>query len=65
MAKLETAIEVRCTKYYVVFFPIATYKRIGNVSILTVFGVPVYKRVDRVRSLCGFSWIGVRNVKPT
>jgi len=55
MAKAE--IKVECKQYWaLVFFPVATYKRVGDVELLTVFGVPVYKRAGSVRSLFGIVW---------
>ena len=45
------------TKYVFVIFPFATYKRVGEIGLLTVFGIPIYKRVDAVRSLFGFKYV--------
>ncbi|MCV0420135.1 MAG: hypothetical protein K5804_17980 [Microbacterium sp.] len=44
------------TKYRIVFIPFATYKRVGEVSILTVLGMPVYRRVGDIRSLFGIGY---------
>lgn len=53
MAKMPDLIHVQ---YCLVIFPVATFKRCGDVSLLTVLGFPVYKQVDRVKSLFGFAW---------
>ena len=64
MAKLKPT-EVYFVNYCIVFFPIATYRRVGVISKLTVLGVKVYCRIDNMYWLCGFSWIGKADVKPT
>ena len=40
-----------CTRYFFVFFPIATYTRVGDVSLLTIFGIPVYKKVGDLKAI--------------
>lgn len=52
MAKLD-AIHI---KYCIVFFPVATYQRVGDITRLTVFGLQIYARVGDARSLFGFTW---------
>ncbi len=52
-----TDIEFRIvTRYRIVFFPVATYERIGDIAELRVFGIRVYCKADSYRSLFGFSW---------
>lgn len=46
--------ENKYTQYQIIFFPFATYKRIGDVELLTVLGIHVYKRVGETTSLLGF-----------
>ena len=53
MAKLESITVATQTKYVFVIFPFATYRRIGEVGILTVLGFPVYKRVGSACSIFG------------
>lgn len=53
MAKLDSFTVKTQTKYVFVLIPFATYTRVGEIALLTVFGVPVYKRVDSAWSLFG------------
>ena len=53
MAKIENITVMTQTRYVFVIFPFATYKQVGEIGLLTVFGVPIYKRVDHMRSLFG------------
>lgn len=53
MAKLESITVMTKTQYVFVIFPFATYRRVGEIAVLTVFGVHIYKRVDRAWSLFG------------
>lgn len=53
MAKLEAIVSVHID-YALVIFPVATYRRVGDVAILTVLGLPVYKRVGDVSSILGW-----------
>ena len=41
-------------EYRVVFFPFATYRRCGDVVLLTVLGVPLYRRVAALERILGF-----------
>ena len=52
MAKIDPMVIVQ-TEYRFVFIPFATYKRVGDIRLLTVFGIPLYKRVGDARSLFG------------
>lgn len=56
MAKLESVTVAIKTRYVFVVIPFATYKRVGEIGILTVFGIPVYKHVGDVRSLLGVTY---------
>lgn len=52
---LKLTVEVKTvTRYCFIFFPIATFAKIGEVELLTVFGLPIYKKVGEVRALFGF-----------
>lgn len=52
MAKIEPMVIVQ-TEYRFVFIPFATYKRVDDIRLLTVFGLPIYKRVGDARSIFG------------
>lgn len=56
MAKLESITVMTQTQYVFVVIPFATYKRVGEIGVLTVFGIPVYKHVGQVRSLFGIAY---------
>lgn len=53
MAKIENITVMTQTQYVFVVIPFATYKRVGEIGVLTVFGIPVYKHVGRAWSLFG------------
>lgn len=55
MAIIEAVVTFKHT-YVLVFIPFATYKRVGEVALLTVFGLPVYKRAGDARSLFGIAY---------
>lgn len=48
----EITIKTR-TRYMLVFFPVATFLECGPAAVLTVLGIPVYKRMGKARSLFG------------
>lgn len=54
--KNPTRMVVTMTRYCLVFFPLATYTRVGEISKLTILSVTVYQRVCDVRCLFGFAW---------
>ena len=56
--KLEIAVKtnIEYARYMLVLFPVATYMKVGSASLLTVLGIPVYKRIGQCRSLFGYSW---------
>ena len=54
MAKIN--IELKLTKYMIVFFPIATYSKAGDMSMLTVFGIRVYERVGNLKRFMWHWW---------
>ena len=54
MAKIDSLVVN--TEYRLIFFPFATYKRVGEVALLIVFGVPVYRRVGDTRQLLGIAY---------
>jgi len=57
MAKLIEEITVAIhVEYRIVFFPIATFIRLGEKERLSVFGVPVYRKVGSVKSILGINW---------
>lgn len=47
MAKsgMECKIAVEHIRYAFIFFPVATYAKVGDVSALTVFGLTIYQSV--------------------
>lgn len=53
MAKLENITVMTQTKYVLVLIPFATYTKVGVLSCLTIFGIPVYSRVGERRRICG------------
>ena len=53
MAKGTIQMDCRVTKICLIFFPIATLTIVGDIGLLTVFGVPVYRRVGDVREFLG------------
>lgn len=57
MAKsAEIKVELTFKKFCIIFFPIATYTVSGDISLLTVFGLPVYRRVGDIKSILGYSF---------
>lgn len=60
MAKFEPIIKVNTT-YKVVFFPIASSVNLGEIYILNILGVTVYRRLGDIKSLFGYTW-GQNNV---
>lgn len=51
MAKATMSLDVQVTQYRLVFFPVATYRRCGDMAILTVLGIPMYKRCGDKRKI--------------
>jgi len=49
---VEVATIVR---YVFVIFPIATFIKCGEIRLLTVFGIPVFKQVDSVKKILFFT----------
>lgn len=43
------------TRYFFVFFPFATLMKVGDIKLLTVFGIPVYKQVGGVKTILFFT----------
>ncbi len=56
MAKLEKITIAVQTKYVFVLFPFATYTKVGDTAILTVLGIPVYRRVGGAKNILGVSF---------
>lgn len=54
MAKIESL--VISTEYRIVFIPFAAYKLVGDIHLLTVFGLTGYKRVGDACSLMGVTY---------
>lgn len=54
MAKLEDQVIGVHIRYTLLLLPLAKYVRVGNASMLTVFGMPVYKRIGKVSSILGW-----------
>lgn len=58
MAKATMSLDVQITKYRLVFFPVATYTKVGDSEELTIFGISVYKRAGCAREILGFQPTG-------
>ncbi len=56
--KLEVTVRtnIEYARYMLVMFPVATYMKIGDASLLTILGMPVYKQSGQCRSLFGYCW---------
>lgn len=39
---------------FLIFFPVAHYQRVGEITLVTVFGIPVYKKVGGRRAFWPF-----------
>ena len=55
MAKPNIEI-ITQSKLYILFFPFARYTRVGDIRLVKVIGVPVYKQVGGVKWITGVSW---------
>lgn len=55
MAKIEDVTIGMHVEYRIVFFPIATWREAGGISILTVLGIPVYRRVGDLVKIFGIT----------
>jgi len=53
VSSIEVALEV---KYKIVFFPFATFTRVGEIELLTVLGVRVWQKAGDVCALFGVAW---------
>jgi len=53
MAKLKNITVGVHVEYRIVFFPFATYVRLGDLAVLKVLGIPVYERLGDLQSFCG------------
>jgi len=49
------------TKYRVIYFPFAERIHVGDIVLVKVFGIPMYKRVGKAKSLFRFVWGPVEN----
>lgn len=49
MAKLN--MELKVVEYKIVFFPVATYRKIGDAEVLTVLGMKIWQKVGDARRL--------------
>lgn len=48
----KLTVEVKSvTRYCLIFFPIATFTKIADVELLTVFGIPVYGKVGDFKQI--------------
>lgn len=54
MAKAYLNYDV--TRFCMVFFPVASYYRVGDVRKITVFGIPVYRRTGALVNFCGVQY---------
>lgn len=57
MAKVDATIKVEVIKLYV-FFPVAVWRAYGDLAVLTVFGVPVYRRIGVLVKILGIKLYG-------
>jgi len=48
---------IKCDRYFLLVFPIASYTRVGEIAIVRVLGVTVYKRICSIRWLLGKAWV--------
>lgn len=55
MAKLEDAVIGVHIRYTLLLLPLAKFVRAGNASMLTIFGMPVYKRCGDAYSILGWA----------
>lgn len=56
MAKLEDQVIGVHIRYTLLLLPLGKYVRVGNASMLTVFGMPVYKRCGDASWLIGICY---------
>ena len=54
---LTVKVYMEYRRYMLVFFPVATYKAIDDVELLTVLGISVYKRAGNARWIMGYGWV--------
>ena len=57
MAKLTATVDVEVVKFVIIFFPIATFSRVGDVMCLTVFGFSVYQATGQYRKFLGYEYL--------
>lgn len=55
MAKMDASIEAKVIKLYIIF-PVAVWREVGCIAVLTVLGIRVYRRQGDARCLLGFTW---------
>lgn len=55
MAKIADITIGIHVEYRIVFFPIATWRATRDLAVLTVFGIPVYRRVGDLVNIFGFN----------
>ena len=54
MATIDATVKVEVIKLYI-FFPIAIWRASGDLAVLTVFGIPVYRRIGDLVNILGFN----------
>ena len=47
------------TTYHAVFIPFASKETCGDITVLRIFGLPVYERVGGAKRILGFSFKGL------
>lgn len=57
MAKATIKVKMEYAKYRIIFFPVATFSRIGDLARLTVFGLPVYQASGKCRKFLWHSYL--------
>ena len=55
MAKMDANIEAKVVKLYIIF-PVAIWREVGRIAVLTVLGIRVYRRQGDAQYLLGFTW---------
>lgn len=48
-------LKIKVTQVRIIFFPVATFTRTGDISRLSVFGITVYKRAGDARQVLGLT----------
>lgn len=55
MASADIKLECKVTQVRVIFWPVATFDKVGDASKLTIFGVPIYQQLGDKKKLLWWS----------